>query len=77
MKLSTIHIYPQVFKTRRQEEISEVVGEQPIPKDKPTVKSIRRHLEKTLLSYETGRERLYHANDMVLNVIKRYERDIR
>jgi hypothetical protein len=50
---------------------------QSLLEDKPTVKSIRRHLEKTVCSYETGREKLYHANDMVLGVIKRYERETR
>ena len=34
MKLTTIHNYPQVFKARRQEEISELIGDTPIPKDK-------------------------------------------
>lgn len=50
---------------------------QSLLEDKPTVKAIRRHLEKGFITYESRRERLYHANDLVLQVIKRYEREQR
>jgi|WetSurMetagenome_2_1015567.scaffolds.fasta_scaffold544334_2 hypothetical protein len=43
--------------------------------NKPALKSIRRYLEKDMMAEKNRRERLYHANDLILYVIKKYERE--